>query len=181
MTHRPLVTRCIGIGAVVIAASRCGGTPAPIDLLAALPTAERRAAGPIDRAIVLIAVAGDRGTEPVLQIQAPARVSYPVRLGAHAWLRGDVMLATGSGEGVTVRVGIADTRTYEELLHLPVNPPRYGIDTWRTVDLDLGAYSGWQWSLFYRPSGITWKLIFNADPTPSGSVIWRRLRIEMAR
>ena len=108
----------------------------------------------------------DGAGQPALVTDAPARVIFPVNMPARARFRTAVSLQSPPGTGVTIRMGIADSRLYEELLRLSLEPPAAGADPWRTIDVDLGAYSGWQWSLFYHPSRITWKLVLNADATP---------------
>lgn len=110
---------------------------------------------------------------------APARVIFPVNMPVRAHFRTAVSLQSPAGGGVTVRMGVADNRSYDELLRVTVEPPAPGADPWKLVDVDLGEYSGWQWSLFYRPARITWKLVLNADATPGGRVIWLNPRIVM--
>ena len=160
-------------------AGRCGSPPASIDLVAALPTAERRALAAPDTAIRATVVTRDRLDQPALVTAAPARVIFPVNMPARGRFRTAVALQSSAGTGVTIRVGIADSRSYDELLRVRVEPAAPGADPWRTIDVNLGAYSGWQWSLFYRPSRITWKLILNADATPGGSVVWLNPLIDM--
>jgi hypothetical protein len=167
--------------AIACGAGRCGSAPASIDLVAALPTAERRALAPPDTAIHATVVSRDGAGQPALVTDAPARVIFPVNMPARARFRTAVSLQSPPGTGVTIRMGIADSRLYEELLRLSLEPPAAGADPWRTIDVDLGAYSGWQWSLFYHPSRITWKLVLNADATPGGSVVWLRPTIDMRR
>lgn len=141
--------------------------------------AERRALGPADVAIHATVIARDRSDQPALVTDAPARVIFPVNMPVHAHFRAAVSLQSPAGTGVTVRMGIADNRRYDELLRVNVGPPVPGADPWRPIDVDLRAYSGWQWSLFYRPSSITWKLVLNADATPGGSVVWLNPLIDM--
>lgn len=159
--------------------ARCGSAPPNIDLVAALPTAERHALAPPDTAIRATVVSRDRADRPAIVTDAPARVVFPVNMPARAHFRAAVALQSPAGSGVTVRLGIADNRSYEELLKIPIDPPAPGADPWRAIDVDLRAYSGWQWSLFYRPSRITWKLVLNADATPGGSVVWLQPTIDM--
>jgi len=159
----------------------CGSPPASIDLVAALPTAERRALGSPDAAIRATVVTRDRVDQPALVTDAPARVIFPVNMPARARFRTAVSLQSAAGTGVTIRIGLADSRSYDDLLRVNVEPSAPGVDPWKPIDVDLGAYSGWQWSLFYRPARITWKLVLNADATPGGSVIWSRPIIDMGR
>jgi hypothetical protein len=146
------------------------GPPRVSDLIPDLPRAERRAVGLVDEAIRVDVVGPPEDPRPALLMRAPARVTFTVRLPGHAHLMTAVWLLTGqSGPGVTVRVGLSDLRHYDELLslHVAASP-----GAWQPVDVDLSAYGGWQWSLFYRPSTIDWRLILNADPAPAGAVAW---------
>lgn len=167
---------------VVVAAlaSGCGPRPAAIDLIDVLPSAERRALGPADASIHTVTISHDGVDAPALLTTAPARVLFPVRMPGRAHLRAQVSLAAPAAGGVTIRVGIADDRSYDELLRLPVMPAPNGDSApWQSIDVDLSGYSGWQWSLFYHPAHKTWKLVFNADPSPGGSIVWLRPTIEM--
>jgi hypothetical protein len=127
-------------------------------------------------------VADAGGAVPALLVASPARLTWAVRFPAHAELDASVALVSAEGTAppsaanVTVRVGISDARAYEELFRLSLTPGP--AVAWQPVRVDLGAYSGWKWSLFYRPSRITWQLIVAADPTPAGSVAWRTLRLQ---
>lgn len=165
--------------ALVCGACGHGPSPASIDLTAALPSAEKRALGPPDEAIRATVVSRDRGEHPAIVTEAPARVLFPVRMPARARFHTAISLVAGSGAGVTIRVGISDNRSYDELQKLLVAPAAPGADPWQALDIDLAPYSGWQWSLFYRPGNTTWWLVFNADPTPGGRVAWLEPRIEM--
>ena len=130
------------------------------------------------------------GSTAVLLLTSPARLTWPVRFRDHAELDASVALVTGAASmplhnperptylaGVIVRIGISDDRAYEELLRLLLTAQGDRI-VWQPIRLDLGSYSGWKWSLFYRPSRITWNLIVAADPAPGGMVAWRTLRIQ---
>jgi hypothetical protein len=153
--------------------------PLPIDLIALLPQAERRAAGSVDDAVRADSANVDGSPRPVLITRAPARVIWPLRFGSKVVLRSRVSLlpdASSSSAGVIVRVGISDERSYDELLRTPLDRPG-----WRPIEIDLSAYSGWQWSLFYQPSRVTWRLVINADATPGGTMAWADLRIEKKR
>ncbi len=154
-------------------------SPTSIDLVAALATAEKRALGPPDDAIRATVISRDQIDHPAIVIAAPARVLFPVRMPTRARLRTSVSLVSGSGAGVTIRVGISDNRSYDELQKLTVAPAAGGADPWKTIEVDLAPYSGWHWSLFYRPGQMTWRLVLNADATPGGRVAWLEPKIEM--
>lgn len=80
----------------------------------------------------------------------------------------------------TARIGISDDRRYEQLANISLDGsarPR----AWQTVSIDLGGYSGWQWSLFYRPWERTWRLIFSADGERGGHIAWARPIVQGTR
>jgi hypothetical protein len=116
---------------------------------------------------------------PVLLTAAPARLTWLVRFPARADFDASAGVVPGdpAAAGVTVRIGLSDDRAYEELARLPLTAHAGPGITWQPIRVDLGAYSGWQWSLFYRPSRINWNLIVAADPTPGGTVAWRALNL----
>ena len=82
------------------------------------------------------------------------------------------------GGGVTARVGISDGRSYDQPFLLKVEPESNGTVVWHAVDIDLSGYAGWQWSLFYRPSEITWRINFSVDLSPGGTLAWSRPSID---
>jgi hypothetical protein len=166
--------RTVLLVALALLASRCAGRSpvAFVDLIESLPAAERRAALPVDTAIRVDIVGPAGDIRPSIVTQAPARVIWSTRLPSRARLETAVALAD-HGHGATARIGISDDRRYDELASIALDGaalPR----TWRTVTIDLGAYSGWQWSLFYRPWERTWRLVFNADGPGGAHVAWAR-------
>jgi hypothetical protein len=169
------------VTALVIAASSCSRTAPPIDLVAALPSAERRARASVDTAIRATAIVRDGADRPALVTEAPARVLYPVTFPARARFHADVALAPSSGAGITVRVGISDDRSYDELYRATLDPSPAGGDVWHPIDIDLKEYSGWAFSLFYQPWRRHWHLVLNADATPGGRAIWLEPSVTMGR
>ena len=166
--------RTVPLVALALLACRCAGRSpvAFVDLIDTLPAAERRAALPVDTAIRVDIVGPAGDIRPSIVTQAPARVIWSTRLPWRARLETAVILAD-DGYGATARIGISDDRRYEELVNIALDGaarPR----TWRTVTIDLGAYSSWQWSLFYRPWERTWRLVFNADGPGGAHVAWAR-------
>ena len=167
--------RTVLLVALALLASRCAGRSpvAFVDLIESLPAAERRAALPVDTAIRVDIVGPAGDIRPSIVTQAPARVIWSTRLPSRARLETAVILLADDGHGATARIGISDDRRYDELASIALDGaalPR----TWRTVTIDLGAYSGWQWSLFYRPWERTWRLVFNADGPGGAHVAWAR-------
>jgi hypothetical protein len=148
-----------------------------VDLLDTLPSAERRAALPVDSAIRVDLVGPQGDLRPAIVTATPARVIWSTRLPSRARLDTAVLLVD-DGQGLvsgsaTARIGISDDRRYEQLAIVPLDGaarPR----TWQTVSIDLGAYSGWQWSVFYRPWKMTWRVVFSADGERGGYIAWAR-------
>jgi hypothetical protein len=47
------------------------------------------------------------------------------------------------------------------------------------IAVDLSAWAGWQWSLFYRPSETAWNIVFSVDGTRSSDTpLWLAPAIE---
>jgi hypothetical protein len=166
-------------------AAACAGrpVPAPIDLLAQLPSAERRAVGDVTTAVRAAAVAAGGDQRRALVMRAPARVTWDLQFPARGRLTSAVALvpaeAPGAPTGVTARVVIVGGRTSEPLATLPLHATEPA--TWTPVDIDLSAYSGWQWSLFYRPGSRIWRVLFAADATPGGQIAWAEPQIDFRR
>jgi hypothetical protein len=55
-----------------------------------------------------------------------------------------------------------------------------GAREWTDLRVDLSAYAGWKWSLFYRPDRIVWRLVLAADAVDNGTatVLWGEPRVE---
>lgn len=164
--------RLLIVSLAALCAAACGDDrdrPAEVDLLARLATAERRAGGDLNAAVRMdvVAVRGDART--ALVMRAPARVTWAVTLPLHARFLSAVALvpdASALPQGVTVRIGLSDGRTYREI------GKAEATGTWVPVTLDLREYSEWKFSLFYQPLRQTWRLVLNADATPGGAVAW---------
>jgi hypothetical protein len=96
-------------------------------------------------------------------MRVPSRVTVHVHVPPRAALTSALGIAE-AGEapadaGVLFQVGISDGRVYEPLFERAL----FARDarTWQPLLIDLHRYGGWQWSLFYRPSAITWDITFN--------------------
>ena len=103
-----------------------------------------------------------------------SRVTWQLSLPDKAVLETAIALKpeawTQPGNGVLFRIGIAEGRTYEELFTRVVDPFHVADDRrWISVTIDLARYSGSQWSLFYHPARLTWRLIFNTNSGPPGT------------
>ncbi len=155
----------------VIACGRGGPLEPPVDLLETFPSAERRPAGAsFDVADVTIGGESRRtiATAPIsrmtwqLHIPARAVLNTAIAVKPEAW--------TEQGNGVLFRIGVAEGRTYEELFTRLVDPFHVVEDRrWIPVTVDLSPYGGFKWSLFYHPSRLTWRVIFNTNSGPPGT------------
>lgn len=175
------ITTAVAVAVVLSAGCGQPSTLPPIDLLNDLSRAERRAPPPSDRSIRADFVHVRSDVAPALLMTAPARVLYPVRMPARARFVADVGLVDPVPEtaGVVVRVGLSDGRRYEEVFRAVLDHASHGRTPWAQVAIDLSAYSGWQFSVFYQPSRRDWQLVLNADSAPGGTVAWVRPTIEM--
>jgi hypothetical protein len=86
----------------------------------------------------------------------PSRVTWTLPLPHDGVLRASAR-STATAR-VRFRIGISDNRTYEALAEATPSP-----GTAAPIEIDLGAYAGRKWSIFYRPDQIQWRLSFSAD------------------
>jgi hypothetical protein len=111
---------------------------------------------------------------PAIAASVPSRLTVPLPMPRRGTLRAAVALAPstaeGRTEGVRLRVGVSDHRIYEGLAELVLTPGA----AWKDLSVDLSAYAGWKWSLFYRPERIVWRLVLAADAIDSvpATVLW---------
>ena len=96
---------------IVLAAAACGpidSAPAPVafvDLLDALPAAERRAALPVENAIRVDIVGPAGDIRPSIITTAPARVIWSTRLPSRARLETAVVLADDGHGAISASAG----------------------------------------------------------------------------
>jgi len=110
---------------------------------------------------------------PAIVMPVPSRVTWSVPLPRRGLLRTSAALAPAASATpppVRVRIGISDHRIYEGLSEKVVTDR----DGWVEFSVDLSAYAGWKWSLFYRPDRVTWNLVLAADAGGEGAatVVW---------
>lgn len=167
-----VVIVCYALAAM---ACRAGRDRVPeIDLLDALPAAERRAADSVDEAVRMDVVGVEGDVRTALVMRAPARVTWDVKLPLHARLSTAIILVSGmpgTSGGVTVRIGLSDRRVYKEIGRAEAT------GAWVPVMLDLREYSEWKFSLFDQPLRKSWQLVLNADATPGGTVALAQPRL----
>ena len=166
---------------MLLAAACRGAAPAPpsvasVDFIAEFERAEKRPPSAYRIADYRIG----ETAHPSIIAPAPGRLTWAMRLPRRGVLQARVTLAdppAGSAPAaVQLRIGISDDRIYEPLHAITLEPPDRH---WRDVAVDLSAYAGRKWSLFYRPDRITWRIVFAADAVGGapGVVAWGAPRI----
>jgi len=152
---------------VVLAGSSACRNQAPaccLDLLDAVPGAEIRPAVRAPDAVQVIdtSVGGDarRSLSVTIPSRVILRVRIPKRSAFTAALAVEARGGHETGSGVAFTLGISDGRTYEVLLERTILAG--DSSSWQPVQADLRRYAGWQWSLFYHPSSITWQIVLNS-------------------
>ena len=164
--------RCVAVS-LVLGACRNSNPSAPIqsvDLVHEFDRADKRP--PAGFAIAERDVDGVR--VPVIMAPVPSRLTFALPVPRHGILHARAAFETATPEeipGVRLRLGVSDQRIYEGLSET-VLPSAAGA--WTDVRADLSSYAGWKWSLFYRPDGITWRLVLAADALVGrpATVIW---------
>lgn len=114
-------------------------------------------------------------TRAAIAAPVPSRLTLPLVLPRRGVLRAFVSLSPQPAESpsapVRLRIGVSDHRIYEGLMDVLLAPAPHA---WREIRVDLSAYAGWKWSLFYRPDEVTWRVVLAADATESvpATVLW---------
>ena len=171
---------CAAAAAVAVGCGSPHGTDrkgeAHIDLLARLhdaQTAPRRDG----QSFLLeeVTIHGERKRAVI--VPQPSRITWATRLPDHAVLTGAVGIAPEGPErrDTGLRIGISNGRSY-----IGLYGQKGGEPGWRPIRVDLSDYSGWKWSVFYRPSRTTWNLVFSVDGTGGGAA-WAELVVRGGR
>ncbi len=149
----------------------CGSSPpsAPVrvvDVIRELDQAEKRPPA----AFIVGSHEIDGVTHPAIGAAVPSRLTLALPLPRRGVLHAFVAPAEGSAPA-RLRVGVSDDRIYEGLAELTLTAaPR----AWTELRVDLSAYAGWKWSLFYRPDRTIWHLVLATDPVNGApaTVLW---------
>ena len=139
-----------------------------VDLLKDLHRAERRPPDGVRMAPILI----DGSVRPAIVAAVPSRATWTLPMPNRAVFR--TFVATDASDPAAVvrlRVGVSDDRVYEGLAERVLTGPAAG---WAEWTVDLSAYAGFQWSLFYRPGRNAWRLVLAADAVagPAAQAFW---------
>jgi hypothetical protein len=160
-----VVAGLVAIGLLPVAAGcRSDRDATPVDVLQELPRADIKPdEHPPDIVLAVDArVGGD--VRRSLRMRVPARVTIHMRVPPRAALTSALAVAhpddAPAEAGVLFQMGISDGRVYEPLFERAILVRE--ASAWQPLRVDLRRYGGWQWSLFYRPSAITWDITFNA-------------------
>ena len=113
-------------------------------------------------------VPGDPAAGVALLTPSPLRITWSLRFPERVAFTARVALVGAvpgvPNPGVAIRAGISDGRFYEGLYRLQLDPaPPQSPPIWHPIEVDLSAYSGWKWSLFYQPSRRAWSLVLNVQ------------------
>jgi hypothetical protein len=167
VTRTILLAAFVALGAYFWRAPQ-GGTAAgaAISLVDTFATAEKRPdTGANAIAVREVAIGGSARRT----IVAPpvSRIVWPIAIPRNAELRVGLAVESAASRPsgtVVFRIGVADDRTYEQLFQRRVEAS--ASTAWIEAVVDLGAYAGFQWSLFYWPDGRNWSVIFNTNRPP---------------
>lgn len=139
-------------------APRSAGAPVPVvDFARKLDAAERR---PASGTFALGEFTfGDRGRASVV-VPAESRLTWIMPVPHRATLRFYAAVPPAAGDAsVSFRVGISDNRRYETLAEHTITSADTAARGWIPVAVDLSAYAGRKFSLFYRPDRIRWRIV----------------------
>ncbi|MCX6538259.1 MAG: hypothetical protein NT151_04895 [Acidobacteria bacterium] len=169
-----------GLVALVAFPGGCSRAPQPIhiDLLSLLARADKRPPSRPGEAFVVRDVQFDGRTIPAVIVPQPSRIVWTVRIPRRATLTTHAGLApdrTGKYAGDAVfRIGVSGGKLYEKVYERRLTPNKVEADrSFVPIAVDLSAWAGWQWSLFYRPSERAWNVVFSVDGTKSSDTpLW---------
>jgi hypothetical protein len=172
------IAACVSLA--LLASSACTGATQPvrIDLLSLLSHAEKRPLGVSGTAFSFRTVQIGGQSQPAVAVPQPSRVGWVLKIPRRATLTGYAGLepdATGKYAGdATFRIGVSGGKLYEQVFERRLNPAANEADrAFVPLSIDLSAWAGWQWSLFYRPSESSWKIVFSVDgPATSNTPYW---------
>jgi hypothetical protein len=175
MTRAPAAYRYIlrvVASIVIVAACRHSGDGVPIqvvDLAREFDRAEKRPSA----GFKVTTYGADGVIRPSIVMPVPSRVTWAFPLPRRGQFRASVALAdrANSAAAIRFRFGVSDHRIYEALAEHTVTAAHPG---WFSFSVDLSAYAGFKWSLFYRPDDVTWRVVLGADIAGEGAAaaVW---------
>jgi hypothetical protein len=145
--------------AALVVAAACGAPPGPrlraIDLLKQFGNAETR---PVSGRFDVEERACGGRSQPSLAVPPTSRVTWPLRLPDRAVFTTHIAVDGLAGASAIFRVGISDNRVYEPLAEHTISAEDCDRG-WAPIEVDLGRYSGWKFSIFYQPGRREWRLV----------------------
>lgn len=110
-----------------------------------------------------------------IDVPVPSRAIWTLPIPRRATLNTRVGVLPPAGHAVVrFRIGVSDDRIYEELASQRVPAGAGWNGGWTAMAVDLSAYAGWKWSLFYRPESRDWRIVLSADAMEGAGVraVW---------
>lgn len=99
-----------------------------------------------------------------IDVPVPSRVIWTTRVPRHAILNAHGGVLPSNGPAIVrFRIGVSDHRIYEGLFERTLTVAPGAGSGWTAIAVDLSAYAGRKWSLFYRPDRVAWRLVLSAD------------------
>jgi hypothetical protein len=171
---KAIAYRCVAIAMAAGTTLACDGRKSEVpatDLITGFREADRRPPGSTF-GVTDISIAGE--AHRAISTESISRITWQLSIPDRAVLKTSLALKpeawTREGNAVLFRVGIAEGRTYEQLMTRLVDPFQSSEDRrWIPVTIDLAAYGGFKWSVFYQPRRLTWRLIFSTNPGTPGT------------
>lgn len=129
-----------------------GDVAANVDLIALLPSAEKR---PADRQFPVTDVTIDGETHKAIEATPPTRLTWKVRIPDDAWLRVHIGMKpetwSAEGDGALFYVVASDGRSDETLFEQYVNPFANPSERkWIPVMVDLSQYAGEEMNIIFN-------------------------------
>lgn len=132
-----------------------------IDLIRSFGDAEKR---PVSGSFVLDQHTLSGTMRASIGVPVPSRVIWTTPVPRKATL--NVLAGVAASDSPSVvrfRVGISDHRVYEALVERTISAVGGADSGWSSVAVDLSAYAGRKWSIFYRPDRVEWRLVLSTD------------------
>ncbi|HJR59813.1 MAG TPA: hypothetical protein VJ813_10455 [Vicinamibacterales bacterium] len=153
----------LGLMLVVLALAACDSSRGPrlraIDLLKQFGAAETR---PVSGRFEMEDRECGGQSHGSLAVPPTSRVIWPLRLPERAVFATQVAVTGPPGASAAFRVGISDDRIYEPLATQTVSASDCARG-WVPIEVDLGRYSGWKFSIFYQPARREWRLVLGVN------------------
>jgi len=160
--------------AVVAACGSDGSQPQirTVDLIKRFGDAEKR---PVSGSFELAQHTLSGTMRASIDVPVPSRIIWSTHVPRKATLNLDAaVLPSRSPAVVRFRIGVSDHRIYEALFDRTVTVAPGADTAWSPVSVDLSAYAGRKWSIFYQPDRVEWRLVLSTDKIQGAGVraVW---------